>query len=788
MVEQFPQHISTSPPPARWSARVLVRWRWLGLLLTLLLLAWAWPVSEQLTFDRSIESLYAKDNPHLRDYLESKSLFGGDEIAMVAYTDPELLSEETKKLTPEAERRLLKLADELSAIPGVREKSTQDLASAANKRYFRIPLPTKALHYLVRGILLGHDNKTTAVVLRLEPQDSAPVPRGETIRQIREVAANFTATNGLETYVVGEPVQIEETFRYVEEDGRVLFRFSLGLLGLVLAALFRSVRWVLLPILIVVVTIRWTEALLVVSGTQLSMVSSMLNSLVTIIGVATVTHLAVHYREIRRSYDRKTTIMLTLSRLLPPIFWTCATTAVGFAALITSHVSPVRSFGLMMSLATLLVLAAVGGIFPGAVLLGRWDADPKDAPAEKQLVGALIRVTAGVKRYPTSLAFGFLGTVLFMSAGFWRLQVETDFSKNFRDDSPIVQGLNFVEDPDHFAGAGNWEVNFPAPNELNEAYLSDVAELAKRLRERFVRDDRQGGVTKVLSVPDATSRVPSIPFLTGTLPKRLNVLSKLQPEFLPSLYNPEAGRMRILLRARERQPAEKKLVLIAKVERTAQKWADEHLADEFPDPEVKVTGLFVLLANLIQSLLSDQLVSFTVAAIGIGGMMTAAFRSLGIGFIAIFPNLFPIVFVIGGMGWLGLPINIATAMIASVSMGLTVDSSIHYLSGYLRARESGVELDHALQQTHGGVGRALVFANLALIVGFSVLTLSHFIPLVYFGVLVSVAMLGGLAGNLLLLPLLLRWISRFERFPQRELSDAESHQEPSPTAETPKND
>jgi len=107
-----------------------------------------------------------------------------------------------------------------------------------------------------------------------------------------------------------------------------------------------------------------------------------------------------------------------------------------------------------------------------------------------------------------------------------------------------------------------------------------------------------------------------------------------------------------------------------------------------------------------------------------------------------------------------LPINIATAMIASVSLGLTVDSSIHYISGYRRALRRGCSVEAALCETQSNVGRALVLANLALIAGFSVLTLSHFIPLVYFGILVSVAMFGGLVGNLVLLPLLLGWIGR----------------------------
>ncbi|MCY2964116.1 MAG: hypothetical protein NT069_10810, partial [Planctomycetota bacterium] len=96
-----------------------------------------------------------------------------------------------------------------------------------------------------------------------------------------------------------------------------------------------------------------------------------------------------------------------------------------------------------------------------------------------------------------------------------------------------------------------------------------------------------------------------------------------------------------------------------------------------------------------------------------------------------------------------------TAMIASVAMGLTVDSSIHYLAGLKRELARGDGFGAALERTQQDVGSALLYANFALVAGFLVLTLSNFIPLVYFGVLSSVAMLGGLLGNLVVLPLLL---------------------------------
>ncbi len=357
---------------------------------------------------------------------------------------------------------------------------------------------------------------------------------------------------------------------------------------------------------------------------------------------------------------------------------------------------------------------------------------------------------------PLVLTLVALLVVVFAGLGFFRLEVETDFSKNFRANSEIVRALNFVED--NLGGAGTWEVNFWAPDELSDKYLSRVRDLGERLRALQAGEDSE--LTKVVAITDGLDLVPHIPFFLNTLEKRMGMLDRLQPEFSSSLYNAEAGRMRVVLRALERQPSETKMALISDVRTTTEQWLEETVKPDFPEAttQAKTTGLFVLLAFLIESLLSDQLVSFVLAAIGIGAMMTIAFRSPTIGLISLVPNLFPIVLVIGSMGWIGLPINIATAMIASVSMGLTVDSSIHYISGYRRALKRGLPVIDALRETHQGVGRALVFANVALIVGFSVLTLSHFIPLIYFGILVSVAMLGGLIGNLVLLPLLLHWV------------------------------
>ncbi len=744
------RELDHAPQLARLADWLVQRRRMLFGIAVLLVLAAIYPAS-LLTLDESVESFYAPDDPYLLDYLDSKQTFGGDEFVFIAYRDPQLLESEGLD-------RAKTFADQLSTVPGLRSESTQCLATMlappdanfAVRLFLRFPPTHKNLLEFSRRILIGDDNQTTGIVLRLLPEAEAPISRRETFRQIRKLADAHLPR----AYVTGEPVMIHDMFRYVEQDGALLGIATSSLLILVILLLFRSLRWMVLPLLLVHAALLWTKAILVLSGMKLSMVSSILTSLITIIGIATVMHVTVRFRELRNDRDRFAAFRQTFVDLAPATLWSCVTTAVGFGALLSSGITPVRSFGTMVALGTMLILAAAALVLPGGVLIGSLDADPRRPPAERRLLGLLAKISHGVEHHSALLLTLFAAISITAAAGMSRLRVETDFSKNFRVESPIVESIHFFED--RLGGVGNWEINFSAPTELphdggtSESsglsldVLKRVSKTTAELRDITMSDGT--GPTKAVGMGDG---IDFIPGLAGrSLEQKRSVLRALQPEFEDSLYNPKQGRMRIMLRAREQQPAETKLQLIERAEEVARA--------EFPD--AKATGLYVLLAHLIQSLLSDQLVAFGLAAAGILVTMAIAFRSIWIGLVMLVPNTFPILIVIGGMGWVGVPVNIGTAMIASVSMGLTVDSSIHYLAGYRRARLAGLDHYAAIHETHAGVGRALVFASIALVLGFTVLSLSHFIPLIYFGVLVSVAMLGGLLGDLVLLPLLLYWV------------------------------
>jgi len=757
-------------------------------------------ITTRLEFDRSLENMFSPQDPLLVPFRQMRRTFGGDEVVVVAYVDPHLLTEK-------GIARLRTLADQLGQVPGVSDAiclagPAGNSASRSDESNFFLGLWGQALHEpphlrkdaqdadrdvdpalpmlsLFDGYLIGADRQTTAVLCLLAAESPQSTPRAKTIRDIRALAAAHDPS----AVVTGEPVMVVDGFRYLEEDGARLGWATSGLLMLVIFLFFRSVRWMAIPLIVVQITLVWTTALLIVCHFRLSMVSSMLSAIITVVGIGTLVHVIVGVRDGQRE-GRSPEDALRISGILLalPIFWSCLTDAVGFGALLASQVGPVASFGAMTALGSLMTLLAVVFVTPGLAL---WRVRPENLQkvwGEDRLDAWLQRLAHGLENHPLTLTIVTTLLLAVMLAGHARIEIETDFTKNFRAGSPILTAYDFVEQ--RLGGAGVWDLYVAAPEQLDEPFLAKIRTLESRLRSELqgpaVAGKPAAGLTKVLSLVDvldtgeafglrwAKTNVPAFFGQSAMLDSirkypladKLKLVRSELPQLARAFHaqDPEtrAWHYRVMLRAREQQSTREKQQLIDGVRRITQ--------EVFPAPHTTgVTGYFVLLTHLIDSLLSDQWVTFGLAAGGIFLMMVVAFRSVTLALISLVPNALPILMVLGLMGHLGLKVNMGTVMIASVSMGLSIDSSVHYLTTFRRALAEGRTFAAAIDAVHQTVGRAMVFSTLALIVGFSALCLSHFVPTIYFGVLVSLAMLGGLGGNLVMLPLLLgfaHWCQR----------------------------
>jgi len=730
--------------------RLTDRRNWLLLAVVIVVVA-AIPIADRLEFDQTIDSFFAPDNPDIQLLKRSRADFGGDEFVIVAWHEPGLIQQnpagDYPELSATAAERIQQLSDHLGELPGVDAGRTRDLLRIL-KRTLKNANTRRKMLKLFEGILIGPDQETTAIVLQLLSAKESPVTREETIGRIRLVAAEFSS----DTAVAGEAVQIQDMFHLVERDGNRLYVASLIVLSVMLLAIFKNVRWVAASVGIVTGSVVCTRAALVVAGAQLSMVSSMLNSLVTIISVSTTTHIIVHYRELRSTLDARTATLQTFRELWHPVLWTVITIAVGFAALLVSDIVPVRSFAIMMTLGTLMVLVITISVLPAAFASGSSVPVPGRVRLEDWLDRVLARMARMIERHPAATSVACLILMVLTAPGLLMMQVETDFSKNFRESSPIVQSLRLVESK--LGPAGTWDVSFDVPTPMTSEFLDQTRELTNALQAL----ENEGIPLDVLSVNDAID----IPPRFGSSSKRFETVQKRQRDLIDSFYNQERRRMRIVLRSPEQQPTEQKLAQIQRVREVvaahfnAPNANGENTGSDTSSPP-SASGLFVLMARIIDSLLTDQLKSFLWATLGTLVCMTIAFRSLRIGLISLVPNIFPIALVTGALGLAQVPVNIGTAMIASVSMGFTC--SVYYIAVF-QASLPGFGVTRALQIAQAGVGKAVVLAHFALVAGFLVLTASEFIPLVYFGALLSLSMIGGLISDLILLPLLLRWTTK----------------------------
>ena len=241
--------------------------------------------------------------------------------------------------------------------------------------------------------------------------------------------------------------------------------------------------------------------------------------------------------------------------------------------------------------------------------------------------------------------------------GLLQLQVETDFTKNFRPTSPIVKSYDMVES--RLGGAGVWDILIPVKQPIDAKDLGRIRDLESRIRNESTAETTTQGLTKVLSIVDLLDAVSPVPLaelqnspvgnmMVGTA---VSVFQQQLPQLATSLIGTDpldnSTWLRVMLRAREKQPAFLKRLLINRVRMTV----TELFPQTITTPAGEVTGFFVLLAQLVERMIQDQWLTFLIAAVGIFIFLSIGFQSVIIGGITLIPNTLPIVFIIGILGW-----------------------------------------------------------------------------------------------------------------------------------------
>lgn len=158
---------------------------------------------------------------------------------------------------------------------------------------------------------------------------------------------------------------------------------------------------------------------------------------------------------------------------------------------------------------------------------------------------------------------------------------------------------------------------------------------------------------------------------------------------------------------------------------------------------------------MLQSLFKSQILTIGAVFVGVMLMFYVLFRSFKVSLIAMMPNFLAAATVLGAMGIFGIPLDMMTITIAAITIGIGVDHAIHYITRFKREFVLDQNYTASMHRAHASIGQALFYTSSTIIVGFSILALSNFIPSVYFGLLTGLAMLAALLGSMTLLPQLI---------------------------------
>ena len=561
----------------------MIRWRWIWFSISILLLVVAQPVSLRLSFDRSLHRMFAPDDPTRTDFEFLHSQFGVSDLVVFAYRDERLWAKDGNGL-----ERLQRIRERIEAIPGVAiamdlSKIDQMLEQLDQPfAIFRTPKGNGARHVLLdednaitdafKAIFEGqtHSRQGTLVAIAclLKPANQTTISVRETLLNLRQIGDSL-ATEGLENgMLVGQPVMVEEGFDEIEQDGKRLSIVSTTCLALLILIGFRSLRWAIISIAVVQWSLIMTRGLLAWLAWDLTMVSSMLGSIVTVIGVATTMHWMLGYQRAMKSQSNpEEALRYSMVGLWRPIVWACITDAIGFASLAFAKVGPVQDYGCMMAIASLVVLVGIFVLVPTMALL---PLAPKrfakslgisyelaQIPGDEPLRKCLLGILKWVNRWPVAVAFAAMVICVIAVLGSLRLKVETDFIKNFRSDAPLVVAYQAVEK--ELGGAGVWDVILPAPKVLSQRYLDLVMDLKAKLLALEVPGTEPLRLTKVMSFADADHASRASPILGRlSIEARLMGMRQVMGSFVDTLITrpvDEQRFLRIMLRSREQAEA-----------------------------------------------------------------------------------------------------------------------------------------------------------------------------------------------------------------------------------------
>ena len=595
----------------------------------------------------------------------------------------------------------------------------------------------------------------------------------QNIKEIREVINKYS--ENAKVHLGGIPMIADDMMSYIKND---IIVFGIGVFLFIVATLwliFRSIKWVIIPLLGCSTSVIMMIGLLGLIGWKVTVISSNFIALMLILNMAMNIHVTVRFLQLKKEFkdlDNKEAIFETCRKMFMPILYTVLTTVCAFLSLIFSGIKPIIDFGWMMTFGLVVSIIVTFSLLPSLlnIFTHNDDVDVKDTERSK-----ITTALGNFSKKNTIIIFGLAFSIIVLSVfGISKLEVENSFINYFDKKTEIYKGMKKIDD--ELGGTTPLDViiKFPTSNkEKKEEDELDWDEGEKQDESNywFTRNK----IDRILKVHDYLDALPEIgkvlsfgsiirvaEDLNGKKLQSLEIAvlySKIPEELKKEIISPyisvKNNEARISVRIKDSLKDLRRNDLINKIN------SELNTKLGLKSEEYKLAGVLILFNNLLQSLFKSQILTLGIVMLGISTMFFILFRNFTLSIIGVIPNFMAAFFILGIIGIMNIPLDMMTITIAAITIGIAVDNSIHYIYRFKEEFQKIKDYKLTVDRCHNTVGIAILNTSITIVFGFSILVLSNFIPTIYFGIFTGIAMLLALISVLTLLPKLILILKPF---------------------------
>ena len=723
--------------------------------------------------DSSTEPMLPRSDPGREDYAAATRAFGTDDIYVIAVEIGDAFTAENLGTLKRITKRIRALegirgVESLVDVPHFRYDPEMDWIEV--RKFIRtIPEAPHELAELRRRAvadpiypktIISPDGRTAAVNVTFMPMTDGEFVDRDLDGQIRAIVAEETGPEG-RFYVTGRPHIRSEAHHMLVRDILRLIPISIGVAVVLLWAMSGSVRGTLVPLVSNLTATFWTFGAMGALGVDLTLITLVLGPMLICVGCVYGVHVLARYELIAaESPDGRTAALRCLEYTRVPVLMAGITTIIGFAALLISDIPATNELGLFAILGVACVtLLSLTGI-PAALSLlplratdGRplFQGQTRLSDRTRSAFDSFLRrLSQIVVRRPGPILVGWGALAIAAVALIPHTVIDTDLIKYFLEDSRVRRDFERVNEllvgavPIYVVIDGFEEGTFREP-----ATLGAVERTQRNL-------EAQEGVSAVLSAADFVKAVQ------GAFDGR-----ELGDGRIPDTRQGVAEAIFMIPKSKLRRFATSNHSAVNLVVRTGElgsaslRRLEERILNAvresgLPDSlHVAITGNTILLNHSADGIASNQTLQVSLAVLAILVLVSAVFRSVRLGLLAMVPNIIPVLLFFGALGAGAAPLSIPTSLIGCIALGIAVDDTVHFLVAYQHRRAEGASPDEAASDTIRRVGRPIVMTSIMLVVGFLVITMSGFATLREFGYLTALTMAICLSTDLALFPSLL---------------------------------